>query len=103
MSQLSILYSDIKDFVYITLKLQARMHELDESFYSVKSTYSRINTYIFTRLTNDTKEGIGYAKEAMMAGFERLKDEEDLPMFSYDTVEELRRSFEDRLGERNVL
>lgn len=102
MSHPTTLYSDIKDFVYITLKLQAKMHDSDESFYGVKSTRNRITSYILTYLADHKPENIGHAKEAMIAGFERLKDEEDIPILCYDTIEQLSASFEDRLRERNV-
>ena len=102
MSHRSTLYSDIKDFVYITLKLQARMHGSDESFYDVNNTHSRITSYIFAHLTDHAPKNIRHAKEAMMAGFERLKDEEDIPILCHNTIEQLSASFEDRLRERNV-
>jgi hypothetical protein len=97
-----MIHSDIKDFVYITMKLQARMHDSEETFYGVQNTVKRIESYLFVRINDGSEKSLKLAKDAVTAGFNRLKDEENLPIVCDKTIEQLSCSLEDKLHSRNV-
>jgi len=93
----SIVHSDIKDFVYITFKLQAMMYSSDEKFYGVHNTVDRISSYVFAYTNGGSKELLLSAKEGMIAGFNRLKYEENIPILCYNTIEKLISSIDHKL------
>lgn len=89
------------DFAYITFKMQALMHEDDNSFYSIENTSKRINSCIYACVNNDDKL-LKNAKIGVLKAFNRLKNEEDLPILSYTTIETIVNIINNKLEKRSA-
>jgi hypothetical protein len=73
------------DFAYITLKMQAEMHENDNVFYGLENTLNRMSSCILA-CANEDHLLLESAKNGMVKAFNRLKNEQNLPILSYETI-----------------
>jgi len=95
MSKIDI-QSKANQFSYINFKMQASMHKIDEEFYSLESTVSRISTCIFA-CASGSYELLESARKGMIEGFNTLKKEENIPILCYETVECIIKSIDEKL------
>jgi len=98
MSNLNI-QSKTNDFTYITFKMQASMHGTDEKFYGLEYTVKRISSFVFS-CASGNYELLESAKIGMIEGFNKLKQEENIPILCYETIEYLIQSIDERLQGR---
>jgi hypothetical protein len=73
------------NFAYITFKMQASMHATDARFYGTEHTVHRICSCVLACAAGNM-ELLKSAKLGIVDGFNRLKNEENLPILSYDTI-----------------
>jgi len=83
------------DFAYITFKMQASMHETDKNFYGSESTVHRVCSCVLA-CANGSEELLKSAKVGIVDGFNRLKNEENLPILSYDTISDILKNINDK-------
>jgi len=93
--------SKADNFSYITLKLQADMYEIDNSFYGIEHTTQRVSNCILACVNKDMNLLAG-AKEGLLSGFNRLKNEENLPIISYDTIENILKLIDEKSKHRSA-
>jgi len=75
-------------FAYITFKMQANMHGVDQKFYGLENTVKRITSCIFA-CASGSSELLQSAKTGMIDGFNKLKHEENIPILCYETIDEI--------------
>ncbi len=83
------------DFAYVTFKMQANLYETDEFFYGVENTVERICSCILS-CTQESQELLSQAKRGIVDAFNRLKNEENLPILSYDTITDVIKYIDDK-------
>ena len=88
MSAIQNIQEKANEFSYITFKMQANMCTQDEKFYGLESTVDRISSCIFA-CASGSKELLENAKKGMIEGFNVLKQEENIPILCYETIEQL--------------
>jgi len=86
-------------FSYITFKMQASMYGTDEKFYSLDNTVERISTCVFA-CASGSLELLTLAKSGIVEGFNQLKKEENIPILSYKTMDELMKVLDEKLLRR---
>jgi len=89
------------EFAYITLKMQSLMHVVDKNFYNLENTVNRINSCIFACINEDDKL-LDNAKYGILKAFNRLKNEENLPILSYETVDEVIKTIDYKIQKRSA-
>ncbi|HIC43436.1 MAG TPA: hypothetical protein EYO73_03830 [Sulfurimonas sp.] len=71
----------VNSFSYITFKLQASMYNTDQNFLDLKKSVKGISSFILA-YTNASPELLLRARLGMTEGFNKLKKEEKIPIFS---------------------
>ncbi len=89
------------DFAYVTFKMQANLYETDETFYGVENTVERICSCILS-CTHESEALLSQAKLGIIDAFNRLKNEENLPILSYDTITDVIKYIDDKSSKRSV-
>ena len=83
--QLETIQNRADDFAYITLKLQAEMYKDNTDFYGLERTVDRMCSCVMA-CANNNVHLIQSAKAGMRSAFNRLKNEQDLPILTYNTM-----------------
>ncbi len=73
------------DFAYISLKIQAEMYDTDKNFYGFECTVERISLCILS-CANENRDLLKSVKNGILNAFNRLKNEQNLPILSYETI-----------------
>ena len=89
-------------FSYITFKMQANMHDVDQKFYGLDSTVQRITSCIFA-CASGSYEHLLNAKIGMIEGFNTLKNEENIPILCYETIERIIQILDEKLIKKVTL
>ena len=89
------------NFAYITFKMQASMYETDNKFYGLENTVHRICNCIFACAQKNEKL-LYNAKRGIIDGFNRLKNEENLPILSYDTISDILKNIDIKFQRRSA-
>ena len=89
------------NFAYITFKMQANMCETDTKFYGLESTVDRICSCIIICIDENTALLLS-AKQGIVDAFNRLKNEENLPILSYDTISDILKQIDDKSQRRSA-
>ena len=72
-------------FAYITFKMQSIMHTVDNNFYSENMIVERIYNCVHV-CAKGNLDLIQDGKDGVINAFNRLKNEENLSILSYDTI-----------------
>jgi len=89
------------NFAYITFKMQASMCETDTKFYGLENTVERTCSCVIACI-DDNIALLLSAKQGIIEAFNRLKNEENLPILSYDTISDILKRIDNKFQRRSA-